>query len=104
VFALDSLVNLFSSPTETAVQCWYHRVIMYYTETKAISCHTQFDQFLGSHQTLGGGGGRYFCGFYLAVFNAVLIARTNINKYKIIQSLHFYMKQICRNEFILIPS
>jgi hypothetical protein len=65
-----------------------HRVIMYYIETKAICCHTQFGQFLGSHQTSGESGGRYFHGFYLAVFNAVLIARTNINKYRIIQNLH----------------
>jgi hypothetical protein len=36
-----------------------HRVITYYIETKAICCHTNFGQFLGSHQTLGGGG-RYF--------------------------------------------
>jgi hypothetical protein len=63
---------------------------MYYIETKAICCHTQFGQFLGTHQTLGGGGSRYFCGFYLAIINAVLIARTNINKYRIIQNLHFW--------------
>jgi hypothetical protein len=37
-----------------------HRVIMYYIETKAICCRTSFGQFLGSYQTLGGGGGRYF--------------------------------------------
>jgi hypothetical protein len=57
---------------------------MYYVETKAICCHTQFGQFLGSQQTFGGGGGRDFCGFYLAVFNAVLTARTNIKIYRII--------------------
>jgi hypothetical protein len=62
---------------------------MYYIETKAICCHTKFGQFLGSQQTLRGGGGRYFRGFYLVVFNAVLIARTNINKFRIIQNLHF---------------
>jgi hypothetical protein len=66
-----------------------HRVVMYYIETKAICCHTQFGQFLGSHQTSGGSGGGYFHGFYLAVFNAVLTARSNINKYRIIQNLHF---------------
>jgi hypothetical protein len=66
-----------------------HRVIMYYIETMEICCYTQFGQFLGSHQTMGGGGGRYFHRFYLAVFNAILIARTNINKYRIKQNLHF---------------
>jgi hypothetical protein len=35
---------------------------------------------------LGGGGGRYFYRFYLAVFNPVLIA---INKYRITHNLHF---------------
>jgi hypothetical protein len=62
---------------------------MYYIETKATCCHTDFGQFLGSHQTLGEGGGRYFCRFYLAVFNAVLIARTTINTYRIIHNMHF---------------
>jgi hypothetical protein len=47
----------------------------------------------------GGGGGRYFCRFYLAV----LMAKTIINKYRIMQKLHFDLKQICRNECILIP-
>jgi hypothetical protein len=60
-----------------------HRGITYYIEIKAIYCHTNFGQFLGSHQTLKGGG-RYFCRFYLAVFNAVSIARATINKYRII--------------------
>jgi hypothetical protein len=56
-----------------------YRVIMDFLETKAICCLTQFGQFLGSHQTLGGGvGGRYLCGFYLAVLNAVLIARAKV--------------------------
>jgi hypothetical protein len=49
----------------------------------------KFDQFLGSHQALGGGGGRDFCGFYLAVFNAVLVARSDTNNSRIIQNLHF---------------
>ncbi len=44
---------------------------------------------LGSHQTLGGGGGRYFCRFFFAVFNAVLIARPTITKYRIIHNLLF---------------
>jgi hypothetical protein len=69
----------------------------------AICCHTQFGQFLGSHQTLGGGGGRNFRGFYLAVFNAVLIARNYINKYRIIHKTYIFdVKQIYRNVFILI--
>jgi hypothetical protein len=42
-------------------ECICHRVIKYYIETKAICCHTQFGQFLGSYQTLKKGGGRYFC-------------------------------------------
>jgi hypothetical protein len=58
---------------------------MYYLETKEICCHTHFGQFLDSHQTLGGEGGRYFCRFYLAIFNT----RTTINKYRIIYNLHF---------------
>jgi hypothetical protein len=62
---------------------------MYYIETKAICYHTNFGQFLGSHQTLGGGGGRYFRGFYLAVLNAVLIAEITINKYRITHIIHF---------------
>jgi hypothetical protein len=53
-----------------------NRIIMYYLETKAVCCHTHFVQFLGPHQTLGGGGGRYFCRFYLTIF----YARTTINK------------------------
>ncbi len=53
---------------------------MYYIEINAICCHINFDQFLGSQQTLGGGGGRSILRFYLAVFNAVLIAETTINK------------------------
>jgi hypothetical protein len=69
-----------------------HRVIKYYLETKAICCHTHFGPFLDSHQTLGGGGDRYFFRFCLEVFNAVLIARTAINKYRIIHNLHFLLK------------
>jgi hypothetical protein len=76
---------------------------MYHLETKAACCHTHFSQFSGSHQTLGGEEGRYFCRFYLAVYNAVLIARTTINKYIVIQILSFDLKQIYRNECILIP-
>jgi hypothetical protein len=64
--------------------------MMYYIETKAICCHTYFGQVLGSRQTLGGGGGRYLCRFYLAVFNVGLIAR--INKYIIIHILHFCLE------------
>jgi hypothetical protein len=80
-----------------------HRVIMYYIVTKAICCHPYFGQFLGSYQTLGGGG-IYFCRFYLAAFNAVLIARTIMTKYIIIISTYFFdLKQIYRNEYILIP-
>ncbi len=89
--------------TSTKLESYKHRVIMYCTETKAICCHPHFGLFLGSHQTLGGGGGRYFCRFYLAVFNAVLIDRTIINKYRIIHNLLFDLKQIYRNEYILIP-
>jgi hypothetical protein len=51
---------------------------MYYIETKAICCHTHFGQFLGSHHALGGGGDSDFLIFYLAVFNSVLITRTNL--------------------------
>ncbi len=81
-----------------------HKVIMYYIETKAICCHPHFGQFLGSHQTLGGGGGRYFRRFYLAAFNAVLIARTTMTKYIIIISTCLFdLKEIYRNEYILIP-
>jgi hypothetical protein len=76
---------------------------MYYIETKAMCCHPHFGQFLGSHQTLGEGGGRYFCRFYLAVFNAVLIARTTNKKYGINHNLLFDLNQIYRNEYILIP-
>jgi hypothetical protein len=65
---------------------------MYYLETKAICCHTHFGQFLCSHQTLGGGGDRYFCRFYVEVFNAVLSARTAVNKDRIIHNLHFLLK------------
>jgi hypothetical protein len=72
--------------------CADHRVIMYYIETKVVCCHTHFGQFLGSYQTLGRGGGRYFCRFYLTVFNAVLVARTTINKYRIIHNLHFWLE------------
>ncbi len=51
-----------------------------------------------------GGGGRYFCRFYLAAFNAVLFARTTMTKYiKIISTYFFDLKQIYRNEYILIP-
>jgi hypothetical protein len=50
---------------------------------------------LGSHhQTLGGGGGRVFFGLYLAVFNAVLVAGTNINNYRIYKTYIFDVKQI----------
>jgi hypothetical protein len=59
---------------------------MYFIETKAMCCHPHFGQFLGSHQTwreeeVGG-----FCRFYLAVVNAVLIARTTMNKHRIIHN------------------
>jgi hypothetical protein len=64
-------------------------------------CHTHFGQFLGSHQALGGGGGRYFCRFYLAVLNAVLIARITSNKHR--TTYFFDLKQICRNVCILLP-
>ncbi len=64
-------------------------VMMYNIETKAICCHSHFGQFLRSLQTLGGGGGRYFCRFYLAVFNAVLIARTTAKTHRIIHNLYF---------------
>ncbi len=64
------------------------RVIMYYVETTAICCHTHFGQFLGSHQTLGEGGDRCFCRFYLAICNA----RTSINKSRIIYNLHFLLE------------
>jgi hypothetical protein len=62
---------------------------MYYIETKAICCHPHLGQFLGSHQTLGRGG-RYFCRFYLAAFNAVFIARTTMTKYMIIISTYLF--------------
>jgi hypothetical protein len=65
---------------------------MFYIETKAICCHTHFGQFLGSHQTLGGEGDRYFFIFYLPVFIAVLIAKTTINKYRRIHNLHFLLE------------
>jgi hypothetical protein len=65
---------------------------MYYIETKAICCHIHFGQFLDSHQTLGGGGDRYFCRFYLAVFNAELIARTISIKHIIMHKLHFSLE------------
>jgi hypothetical protein len=64
-------------------------VMMYNIETKAICCHSHFGQFLGSLQTLGGGGGGYFCRFYLAVFTAVFIARTTVNKHRIMHNLYF---------------
>jgi hypothetical protein len=66
---------------------------MYYIETKAICCHTDFGQFLGSHQSLGGEGGRYFCRFYLAVVNVILIARTTFNKPRIMHNLHFLLEK-----------
>jgi hypothetical protein len=74
------------------IKAIHHRVIMYYLETKAICFHTNFGQFLASHQNLGGGGGRYFLRFYLAVFNSVLIGETAINKYRIIHNLHFLLE------------
>jgi hypothetical protein len=37
-------------------------------------------------------GGRDFCGFYLAVLNALLIAGSNFNKYRIITYI-FDMKK-----------
>jgi hypothetical protein len=50
--------------------------------------------------------GRNFCRFFLAVFNAELIARTTINKYRIIQytSYIFDLRQIFRNECIMPPN
>ncbi len=79
------------------VECYLHRVIMYHIEIKTVCCHTHFGQFLGSHQTLGGGVGRYFCRFYLAVYNAVLITKTTINKYIIIHNLHFRLETNLQN-------
>jgi hypothetical protein len=66
-----------------------HRVIMYYIKTKAKYCHPHIGQFLGSQQTLGGGEGSYFCRFYLAVFDEVLIARNTFNKYRTVPNLLF---------------
>jgi hypothetical protein len=51
-----------------------------------------------------GGGGRYFCRFYLATVNAVLIAGTTMTKYTVIISTYFFdLNQIYRNDYILIP-
>jgi hypothetical protein len=48
---------------------------------------------LGSHQTWGGGRDNIFVDFtYLTVFNALLIARTTINKYRLIHNLHFLLE------------
>jgi hypothetical protein len=69
---------------------------MYYVETKAICCHTDFGQFLGSHQTLEGEGGGYFCRFYLAVVKVILeLLLTNPEK---CTTYIFHLKQICRDE------
>ncbi len=78
-----------------------NRVIMYYIETTAICCHTHFGQFFGSHQTLGGGIGRHFCRFYLAVL--MQYSRTTIDKYRIIHNTQFWLETNLQNECILIP-
>jgi hypothetical protein len=67
------VLSLLYYPLLHSMNGQFDRVIMYYIETKTICSHPHFGQFLGSHLTWRGGGGRYFCRFYLAVFNAVLL-------------------------------
>jgi hypothetical protein len=71
---------------------------MYYIETKLYTLWPvcRFTSDFGRRS-------RYFCRFYLAVFNAVLTTRITITKYRIRHNLNFDLKKICKNECILIP-
>jgi hypothetical protein len=59
-----------------------HREIIYYVSRDQgnMLSYTLWPVF---RFTLGGGGDRYFCRFYLEVFNAILIARTATDKERI---------------------
>ncbi len=72
-----------------------HRVIMYYIyrEQGNMLSYILWPVFRFTSDLGGGeGGGRYFCRLYLAIFSAVLIATTIVNKHRIKHNLHFWLE------------
>ncbi len=76
-------------PTRGHFVLMRHRVIMYFIEIRDQGNMLSYKLWPVFRFTSDfGGGGRYFWRLYLAVFNAVLIAETTINKYRIIHIIH----------------
>ncbi len=76
---------------------------MYYLETKAMCCHPHFGQFLCSHQTLGEEEVDIIVDSilqFLMHYELLEQPLTNTEQFK---TYFFYLKQIYRNEYILIP-